>query len=259
MNLHGAQVIRLATTRAVRLDGTGAQGHQRRISGSELASRRDEPDRTAPAYTGLMALSHLLYLHGFRSSPRSTKARLVGRWVAANRPDLHWWCPQLPPSPKEAAAMLEQGLGGWPTERSAVIGSSLGGFYATVLAERLGWQAVVLNPAIHPERDLARHIGEHPTWQSPQDRIDFRAEYIDELRTLKPERLTRLERYAAVIATGDEVLDWHEMKTRYAGAAIHLIQGGDHALTDFGSGLAFLIDQLQLIPPAGSRPAAPMS
>ena len=104
-------------------------------------------------------VSHLLYLHGFRSSPQSTKARKFAAWVAANRPDLVWWCPQLPASPAEAMRELIAGVSGWPADRMAVIGSSLGGFYATVLAERLGSRAALLNPAVHPHRHFGRYLG----------------------------------------------------------------------------------------------------
>jgi uncharacterized protein len=179
-----------------------------------------------------MPISHLLYLHGFRSSPQSAKARQVAGWVASNRPDLHWWCPQLPPSPAQALRDVMTRLTDWPREATAVIGSSLGGFYATVVAERLECPAVLLNPAVEPARDLAAWIGETTAWHGGE-RIFFRPEYVDELRTLRPERITRPDRYFAVIAQGDEVLDWREMAQRYAGCRVKLIAGGDHALSDF--------------------------
>ena len=179
-----------------------------------------------------MPISHLLYLHGFRSSPQSAKARQVAAWVASNRPDLHWWCPQLPPSPAQALRDVMTGLADWPREATAVIGSSLGGFYATVVAERLGCRAVLLNPAVEPARDLAAWIGETTAWHDGE-RIFFRPEYVDELRTLRPGRITRPQRYFAVIAKGDEVLDWREMAQRYAGCRLKLVEGGDHALSDF--------------------------
>ena len=182
------------------------------------------------------AVSHLLYLHGFRSSPRSTKARKVGAWVAARRPEVIWDCPQLPPSPREAFDAIEASIAAWPTERMAVIGSSLGGFYATAVAERTGCRAVLLNPAIEPARDLARYIGETTAWHS-DERFFFRAEFIDELRALAVPVLTRPERYFAVIAKGDEVLSWQEMQARYPGACIKLLEGGDHALSDFDAHL----------------------
>ena len=177
-------------------------------------------------------VTHLLYLHGFRSSPQSTKARVMAAWMRQHRPDLIWWCPQLPPSPAEAMQMLFDGIEHWPAARTGVIGSSLGGFYATAVAERFGGRAVLLNPAIDPARDLAKYIGETTAWHSDQ-RFFFRAEFIDELRVIAPAALTRLDRYFAVIAKGDEVLDWREMSARYQGCRIKLLEDSDHALSDF--------------------------
>lgn len=192
------------------------------------------------------APTHLLYLHGFRSSPRSFKAERLRAWLAAHRPGLHWWCPQLPPSPREAMALIEAGVVDWPSGAWAVCGSSLGGFYATVVAERHGVPAVVMNPAVEPARDLARHIGEQTAWHDPTERFFFRPEFVDELRAMAPGTLTRPARYAAIVATGDELLDWREMRARYPGAALKLIEGSDHALSDFDDHLPFLLDFLHL-------------
>jgi predicted esterase YcpF (UPF0227 family) len=182
----------------------------------------------------MTAATHLLYLHGFRSSPQSHKARQMAAWLAEHRPDVHWWCPQLPPSPWDAVQLAADGTAGWPRERMAVIGSSLGGFYATVLAERIGCRAVLLNPAIEPARDLAGAIGETTAWHG-DDRFFFQPGFIDELKTLRPAAVTQPERYFAIIAKGDEVLDWREMAQRYAGCRVKLIEGGDHALGDFAA------------------------
>jgi len=194
----------------------------------------------------MTAPTHLLYLHGFRSSPRSFKAERLRAWLAAHRPDVHWWCPQLPPSPRAAVALAESGVADWPRHSMAVLGSSLGGFYATVLAERLGCAAVLLNPAVDPARDLAAYIGEQRAFHDPQERFEFRAGYVDELRALAPAAIMRPERYCAVIAKGDELLDWREMTARYAGAQIRLLEGSDHALSDFDEHLPHLLRFLQL-------------
>jgi len=192
------------------------------------------------------APTHLLYLHGFRSSPKSTKAQQVARWMAMHRPHVQWWCPQLPPSPREAMARVEQGLSQWPRERTAVIGSSLGGFYATWVAERTGCPAVLLNPAVDPARDLAAYIGEQTSWHAPEDRFFFRPEFVDELKALTVPTLTRPQRYFAVIAKGDELLDWREMSARYAGCAMKLLEGSDHALSDFDQHLHDVLRFLHL-------------
>jgi len=192
----------------------------------------------------LAPVTHLLYLHGFRSSPQSTKARKFAAWVAAHRPDLVWWCPQLPASPAEAMRNVMEGTSTWPADRMAVVGSSLGGFYATAVAERRGCRAVLLNPGVDPARDLADAVGATTAWHNGEP-FDFRPEYVDELRAIAPPaQLTDLDRYFAVIAKGDEVLSWREMSERYAGARVRLLEGSDHAISDFDQNfpavLAFL-------------------
>ena len=194
---------------------------------------------------GPLALTHLLYLHGFRSSPHSTKARQVADWVLRHRGDLVWWCPQLPPSPGLAMQLLLDGTRDWPAARMGVIGSSLGGFYAAALVQRLGCRAVLLNPAVHPARDLARHIGETTSWHGDEP-FHFRPEYVDELHALAGGEPLHPERICAVIAKGDEVLDWREMAARHAASRILLLEGGDHALSNFTELLPQVLAELGL-------------
>ena len=199
-----------------------------------------------------MTTTHLLYLHGFRSSPQSAKARLMAARVQAGHPGVRWWCPQLPPSPSQAADLIAEGLAGWPRGRMAVVGSSLGGFYATWVAERQGCRAVVLNPAVDPARDLAAHIGEQVAWHDPAERFFFRPEYVDELHALQAGPLADPARYLAVIAKGDELLDWREMAARYQGARLRVLEGGDHALSDFARHLDEVLAFLDLTSPGNS-------
>jgi len=178
-------------------------------------------------------VTHLLYLHGFRSSPQSAKARQAAARVQARHPELVFWCPQLPPSPREAMEMVLQGTAGWPRAGMGVIGSSLGGFYATCVAEATGCRAVLLNPAVEPARDLGKYIGEQTAWHDPDERFFFAPHFVDELRALQCGPVAHPERYFAVIAKGDEVLDWREMTARYPGIRIKLLEGSDHGLSDF--------------------------
>jgi predicted esterase YcpF (UPF0227 family) len=193
-----------------------------------------------------MDTTHLLYLHGFRSSPRSFKAQRMAAAVRERHPELTWNSPQLPPSPREAMALLSQILAGWPRERMAVVGSSLGGFYATWVAEETGCRAVLLNPAVDPARDLAGYIGEQVAWHDPAERFYFAPGFVDELRALERWPVTRPERYFGVMAKGDEVLDWREMTGRYPGARIKLLEGGDHALSDFDEHIEEVLAFLRL-------------
>jgi predicted esterase YcpF (UPF0227 family) len=174
---------------------------------------------------------HILYLHGFRSSPRSFKARVVHqRMVRAGRVQ-ELICPQLPASPK-AAMELVLTLAERHADRLAIIGSSLGGFYATWLAERFGCRAVLINPAVDPLKDLDKHVGVTTAWHSDEP-FEFKREYIAELAELKVARITRPERYFLLAATGDEVLDYRDMVAHYPGARQHVIEGSDHAVSEF--------------------------
>ena len=203
--------------------------------------------------TAIPFATHVLYLHGFRSSPQSTKARMVCARVALQHPDAHWWCPALPASPAQAMAEIRQGLTDWPMERTVVCGSSLGGFYARWLQLHWGARAVLLNPAVHPARDLARHIGELPQWHDPSQKVFFEARHVDELRQMEADiaRLAPLhpaspQNQFAIVAQGDEVLDWREMQAFCANADLRLLPGSDHAISDFAAHIDAVFDFMRL-------------
>jgi len=193
-----------------------------------------------------MTTTHLLYLHGFRSSPQSAKARLMAAFVAQHHPAVTFWCPQLPPSPREAMEQVAQGIAGWPGAAMAVIGSSLGGFYASWVAQHKGCASVLINPAVHPARDLARYIGEQTAWHDPAERFFFRPEFIEELRALDVSSKPAAGPELALIAQGDEVLDWREMAARYPQARQVVQAGGDHALSNFADYLPQVAAFLEL-------------
>ena len=198
---------------------------------------------TAPS----AAVTHVLYLHGFRSSPQSTKARHMAALMKERFPTVTWWCPQLPASPQAAAALIAQGTADWPAQTMAVMGSSLGGYYATWMAAQRGCKAVLINPAVFPARDLAKYIGEQTAWHNPEERFYFAPEFVDELRALEsPTFQPSPAQLLALIAKGDEVLDWREMSARYPLAQQVLIDGGDHALSNFDTHLARVLAFLGL-------------
>ena len=190
--------------------------------------------------------THLLYLHGFRSSPLSAKARMTAAAVANRHPGVTWLCPALHASPRRAMDNVQQAIADWPRTSMAVMGSSLGGFYATWLAEQFGCRAVLLNPAVKPTRDLAAQLGEHALWHDPAQSFTFEQSHVDELKALEIPRISRPERYFAVIAKGDEVLDWREMLGHYPGATVKLLPAGDHALSDFDQHLNDALGFLKL-------------
>jgi predicted esterase YcpF (UPF0227 family) len=177
----------------------------------------------------------LLYLHGFRSSPKSFKARVVHQRMAQLGRARELICPQLPASPKAAMALVLNLVERYQAKgenQLAIVGSSLGGFYATWLAERFGCRAVLINPAVDPLKDLDKHVGVTTAWHSDEP-FEFKREYIAELAELKVAKITRPERYFLLAATGDEVLDYRDMVAHYAGAHQHVIEGSDHAVSEF--------------------------
>ena len=193
-----------------------------------------------------MTTTHLLYLHGFRSSPQSNKARIMADYVSAKHPKVRWWCPQLPPSPRDAASLIAEGIANWPRQSMAVMGSSLGGYYASWVAQLARCKSVLINPAVNPARDLEKYIGEQASWHDAEEKFFFRPEYIDELRLLDTSSMTPAAPEMVLIAQGDEVLDWTEMSERYPHALQLVQEGGDHALSNFEEYLSCVEEFLAL-------------
>lgn len=181
------------------------------------------------------------YLHGFRSSPRSFKARLLQDYFHSIGKADKFLCPQLPVSPKDAMQLARELCLTIPPNELVLVGSSLGGYYATALAEEFMCRAVLLNPAITPAADLQKHIGMQTAWHS-EEQFYFRPEYVDQLKIYEIAKITHPERYFLVAATGDEVLDWKMMVNHYPGARHKIIQGSDHGLSDFGSYMNEIIE-----------------
>jgi predicted esterase YcpF (UPF0227 family) len=182
----------------------------------------------------------ILYLHGFLSSPASGKARQMQAAMAALGRDDDFLCPALPVSPRAAAEVILALAQLEAPDRLAVVGSSLGGFYATWLAERVGCRAALLNPAIRPYDHLFTEPGWHTDYAGTA--VEIRPEFADELRALATGGLTRPERYFLVAATGDQVIDYRDMLEEYGGCRTRLIEGSDHALSDFPVYLPEVLD-----------------
>ncbi|HEX6137423.1 MAG TPA: YqiA/YcfP family alpha/beta fold hydrolase [Casimicrobiaceae bacterium] len=185
----------------------------------------------------------IIYLHGFRSSPASVKARHLRRAVdalpAADRPYLQ--IPGLDPRPAKAMAAIlgAAGAAGDPGGLT-LVGSSLGGYYATHAAERLGSRAVLINPAIRPYDDLRPYRGVQVNLHTGAA-FEVTQAHFDELRALRVPRITRPERYWLLVQSGDEVLDYRQAVRFYAGAW-QLVQGdGDHGFAGFEAQIPALL------------------
>jgi uncharacterized protein len=175
----------------------------------------------------------ILYLHGFRSGPQSQKVQELSKRLAQRGLAETLWCEQLSPVPIEAVAQAEAAIlaarakGLTPT----LFGSSLGGFYATHLAEKHGLRALLINPLVlHGGMDPAAFIGEHQMIYSPE-RFCFTAEHVAQIAALAVPRLTQAGLMWLLAETGDEVLDWREAVRFYAGARQTVLPGGDHGFS----------------------------
>ncbi|MDO4231505.1 MAG: YqiA/YcfP family alpha/beta fold hydrolase [Lautropia sp.] len=198
-------------------------------------------------------MSRLIYLHGFRSSSKSFKAQLLKQRMTELGLSDHFVAPDLDVSPAQAVASVVSGL--QPTVDDVLVGSSLGGFYAIVLAEYAGCHAVLLNPAVNAPRDLASQVG---TQQGYHDNVpfEFLPGYIDELRAMQVPAITRPERYFLIAAEGDELLDYREMVSFCHGARQLVLPGSDHGLSDFADHVDAVLSFAGMLPRVSASPSA---
>jgi uncharacterized protein len=160
----------------------------------------------------------IVYLHGFNSSPASKKAQQLGAYMRSRGLGADFDCPQLPHLPDEAIAVAEAAISRAAGRPVTLIGSSLGGFYATWLAETHRFNAVLL---IGPQKNL--YSGEE---------FQLTEAHIAGWERLMVPAITP-SRYFLIVETGDEVLDYREAVERYRGARQIVIPGGDHTLQSF--------------------------
>ena len=179
-------------------------------------------------------MTRIAYLHGFNSGPASAKGQALARAIAALpvaiRPE--YFLPRLPHRPVEAMRAASRWAESAECEELTFVGSSLGGFYATRLAEAHGAKAVLVNPAVDPERTLAPHLGPQHN-PSTGEEYELTANHLAELSALRVERVTHPQRYLLLVQAGDELLDWRQAVAFYAGAWQFIQGGGDHAYRDF--------------------------
>ncbi len=178
----------------------------------------------------------LIYLHGFNSSPQSTKARQLETRLQAMGRGGEYACPALPDRPAQAIALVERQMSRVPASALTLVGSSLGGYYATWLAETHGVRAVLVNPAITPHLGLRSYLGTQRNLYTGAP-YELTEQHLAELQALWIERITRPERYYLMVTTGDEVLDYREAVEKYIGARQLVVEGSDHGFAEFAQHL----------------------
>jgi predicted esterase YcpF (UPF0227 family) len=184
----------------------------------------------------------VVYLHGFASSSVSEKALITKDYFQQHLPEVELLVPDLPYTPREAVLAIEQALQG--RRPDAVIGSSLGGFLATYLAENTGCYAALINPAVAPYQLLSKHLGSyrHPVLQQDFVVEQHHMPLLEQLES-KP---SALDRYLVLLQQGDEVLDYRKALQFYAGCTVDVQSGGDHSYQGYANCLPAIVKFCQL-------------
>lgn len=173
----------------------------------------------------------IVYLHGFNSTPDSRKAQTLHAYMQKHGIGDLFSCPRLPDRPEAAVAAIERELAKGRGREATLVGSSLGGFYATYFAERRNLRAVLIQPAVTPYVGLEAMLGPQQNLYTGE-RYELTRAHLEGWRTLAVECIDP-ERYLLLLETGDEVLDWREAARKYEGARTVIRDGGDHTLQSF--------------------------
>lgn len=183
----------------------------------------------------------IVYLHGFNSSPASSKARQLDEYMAKVGRSDEYFCPLLANSPRDAIAQIDAALLERAPQAVTLVGSSLGGFYATYLAEKYGWKAVLVNPAVHVHRLLRNVLGPQTNWYTGERWVLTEA-HLAELEALDIAQISLPSRYLLLVQTADEVLDYRDAVSYYAGAQQCVEAGGDHGFHGFERYLSTILE-----------------
>lgn len=186
----------------------------------------------------------LIYIHGFNSSPASLKARQTADWLSINAPDITYICPALSSKPDLAIEQLSTLIKN-TSDSVGLIGSSMGGYYATWLAEKYDLRAVLVNPAVRPYEFMLEYLGENANYHTGE-RYLLEPKHVDMAKSLEVASLKTPKNYWVLLQTGDEVLDYRQAEARYADCDLVIEEGGDHSFQHFERHLPAIIDFLQL-------------
>lgn len=180
----------------------------------------------------------ILYIHGLNSAPSSMKASQLQAVMAQIGLSGQLRVPALHHHPRQAVAQLEADLA--ELGRPLLVGSSLGGYYATHLAERHGLKALLINPAVNPHQLFDGYLGTQTnhytgeTWELTHDHVTALAE-------LEVPAPVDAARYQVWLQTGDETLDYRRAERFYRACALRIEAGGDHSFQGFALHLPALL------------------
>ena len=190
----------------------------------------------------MMKKRKLLYLHGFNSSPESHKSQLLVAYMTAHGCIDALVSPQIPEVPGEAGKFLRQMVDETLIDQDlSVAGSSLGGYYATWLAETYNLPAVLINPSVKPYETLEACLGENKFYFSDKT-WTFDESHIQQLRELDMPVIQHPENFLVLLQTGDETLDYRQAAEKFSHSQCIIEQGGEHAFAGFENHIQRLLN-----------------
>lgn len=187
----------------------------------------------------------VLYIHGFLSSPLSLKAQQVHSWLTLHKPDWNYCCPELPAYPAEAMATLESIVRKHWDRPVYLLGSSLGGYYATYLSQIYSLKTVLINPAVRPYRFMLEYLNRGLKNYHTDNTYYLTSEHIQQIRRYELEILSQPEKIWLLVQTGDQTLDYRDAVSYYVGCKQAVEQGGDHSFEGFKNKLPEIITFLE--------------
>tara|TARA_B100000809_G_C15103128_1_gene517695 strand:+ start:489 stop:1082 length:594 start_codon:yes stop_codon:yes gene_type:complete len=187
----------------------------------------------------------LIYIHGFLSSPQSYKAQQVGALLGAQRPDISYHCPHLTPYPAEVQRQLETLVESLLPQPVYLLGSSLGGYWCTYLAEKYDLPAVLINPSVRPYEMMLDYL-EQPLKSYYSDQVyTLSAVHVDEIKAVDTPLITRPENYWLMAQTADETLDYRQAVEKYSACKQWVEEGGDHSFQNFERHIPSILEFLE--------------
>jgi predicted esterase YcpF (UPF0227 family) len=193
---------------------------------------------------------NILYIHGFNSSPLSIKAEQTRKYLFNNFPQVNFYCPQLISNPKGAISQLEKIIqSSEPEDLWYLMGSSLGGYFASYLSEKYNLQTVLINPAIKPFELLTDYFGEQVNPYT-EEVYQVTKEHMVELTLIEAKQpsfdMQKKNNYLVMVQTDDEVLNYKQAVEKYQYCTLIVEQGGNHSFVNFEHHLPTIAGFFQL-------------
>lgn len=190
-------------------------------------------------------MKYLVYLHGFLSSPSSYKASATRKWLLNERADIEYRCPALSSYPGQAIQTIRNMMAELKGHQVMLVGSSLGGYWSTWLAEEYAVRAVLINPAVRPSMFKPDFLGVELKSYYSDETCVLTDKDVEDLKSVYVEKVTKPENIWLMAQTGDETCDYRLSVDKYQGCRQTVEEGGDHSFQNYESWIPDIIEFLE--------------